>query len=90
MTLSKGGERRGGEVFLRRSKRRRRLPKIRTFKKFGIFFGQTDRQTVVHRKVTLSKNSKNQRDPVSSSETQVQSTDLNIFFTYFFKKLICI
>ena len=36
----RGGMRRGGvgEGFLRRSKRRRHLPKIRTFKKFGQFF----------------------------------------------------
>ena len=39
-------EKRGGEGFLRLSLRRRHLPKIRTFKKFGNFsFGQTDRQT---------------------------------------------
>ena len=41
------GEGRGGEVLLRRSKRRRHLPKIRTFKKFRFFFGQTDRQTEI-------------------------------------------
>ena len=40
----KGG---GGEVYLRRSKRRRHLPKIWTLKKFGQFFWDrpTDRQT---------------------------------------------
>ena len=51
---------REGRVFLTRSKRRN-LPKIRAFKKFGQFFlvRQTDRQTdiVVHREVTLPKNS---------------------------------
>ena len=35
----------GGEVFVRTSKRRRHLPKIWTFKKSEIFFGQTDRTT---------------------------------------------
>ena len=47
----------GGEVFVRTSKRRRHLPKIRTFKKIGNFLWtdrQTDRQTdiVVHREVS--------------------------------------
>ena len=54
----------GGEGFLRRRKRRRHLPKVRTFKKFGnVFFGQIDQQTdrqtdiVAHREVTFKKNS---------------------------------
>ena len=46
MTLLKGGEGRGWEGFLRRSKRIRHLPKTRTFNKFGKIYGQADRQTL--------------------------------------------
>ena len=42
---------------LRKSKRKRHLPKIRIFKNSGFFFGQTNQQKdiVVHREVTLPK-----------------------------------
>ena len=36
---------RGGEGILRRSKRRRHLPKMRTFQNSDFFWGGTDRQT---------------------------------------------
>ena len=53
----RGGEGKGGEGFFRRSRRRRHLPKIRTFKEFGHICFWTDRQTdiVVLREVTLPK-----------------------------------
>ena len=41
-----GGIGKGREVYLRRSKRRRHLPKIRAFKKFGQIIFWTDRQTL--------------------------------------------
>ena len=48
INVQTGGEERVGEVFLRRRKRRRHLPKIWTFKKFGQIFFWTDRPTDRH------------------------------------------
>ena len=59
-----------GEVLLRRSKRRRHLPKIWTFKKLAQFFLQTDRQTQTNRQT--DKQTDRQTDKQTNRPTDRQ------------------